>query len=399
MSTDHATIRGMKLLRAAQIFLFSLPLVLTSCLGLILATPSPAGATAATCSNLTTSLGTDTVSVSIPSYGTYRVWVRELATASNASNFYLQIPDAGLCAVSMGGSNLPTNTWTWVDYSAGNSSAVVNATLSSGSHSVELGGQSSGVELDKVMLLSDASCTPTGDGSNCTQGTVATATPTPGTTNSPTPTPTSVPVGGGGSSSNPPTVSGDINLSPVDIPADATNVQYFLDGQPVTSGQINTKDLSNGVHTITVKATVDGKVVTHTSKIVVDNKHSLLQNITGFLQAHRTATTAVAIIVIAVPLAGFAAIHFGLLGATAGGAAAPLATAGGVSAAGTGLTMPQANHDAGAMTLPIPPSPNPATPTPDAKPPAKPPVDPPAPKPPAANPPVEPPVGPPTPTA
>jgi hypothetical protein len=371
----------MKLLRAAQIAVLSLPLLLTGVLGLIMATPAPA---LAACSNLSSSLGTDTVSVNIPSYGAYRVWVRELATAANASSFYLQVPDAGLCAVSMGGSNIATNTWTWVDYSVGNTSAVVNATLSAGSHSVEMAGQSNGVELDKVMFLSDTSCTPTGDGSNCTQGAVASASPTPGPTggsgSSPTPSPTTVPVGGSSGGSGSTDVSGDISLSPVDIPADATNVQYFLDGQPISSDKVNTADLANGKHTITVKATLpDGKTVSHSTTITVNNKHSLLQNVTGFIQAHRPEAIGAAVIIIAAPIALFAAAHFGLIGA---GAATGLAGAGqpAMAAAG-GLTLPSTPGP----TAPSGPSPdgtipqldNPAEPPSTPEPPAEPPATPP----------------------
>jgi hypothetical protein len=74
----------------------------------------------------------------------------------------------------MGGASLKASSWTWVDYKGGSTSSVVDASLSAGNHQLILSGQSSGVQIDKVMLLMDTSCTPTGDGSNCTQGAVAT---------------------------------------------------------------------------------------------------------------------------------------------------------------------------------------------------------------------------------
>jgi hypothetical protein len=141
-----------------------------SCAGLLaftslvfLATASPAQAA---CGSLPSSLGTATLSVSVPSNGNYRVWVRELAPSTSTGGFYLQMADAGDCQITMGNAQVVANTWTWVDYQNANTGSPVNVTLTSGSHQVILAALNSGLELDKIELLSDTSCTPTGDGTN-----------------------------------------------------------------------------------------------------------------------------------------------------------------------------------------------------------------------------------------
>lgn len=343
----YVNIANMKAFRLIHATVLATPLIAAGWLGLLLTVPAPAQAA---CGTLSSSLGTVSVTVNTPSSGSYRVWVREMAPSSTASSFYAQIPDANICSVSMGGAAVTANSWVWIDYENANPSSTVNANLSAGNHTVELAGQSSGLEVDKVLLLSDATCTPTGDGSNCTAAAV-TATPTPtagptgsGSTPSPSATPVTVSVGGGSgtsggtggsSSSTTPTVSGEITLSPTGLPAGSTNIQYYVDGTPVPSGMINTNDLSNGTHTITVTATgPNGQTITRTSKIIVDNKHSLLQTVTAFIQAHRTPVAIVGVAIIAIPLGLIAASHFGLLG---GGAATVTTGAGSLATAGAGM--------------------------------------------------------------
>lgn len=143
----------------------------------LVADPSPARAA---CGNLPSSLGSVTMTINVPSAGPYRIWVRELAPTAGASGFYLQLADAGLCQVTMGNGSITAKSWTWVDYQNGNPSSVVSATITAGNHTVKLAGLSSGTEVDKVELLSDTGCTPTGDGTNCTNSAVtATASPAP----------------------------------------------------------------------------------------------------------------------------------------------------------------------------------------------------------------------------
>jgi hypothetical protein len=133
----------------------------------------------AACGSLPGSLGTVTINVNVPAAGPYRIWVRELAPTAGASGFYFQLADAGLCQVTMGNANIPAQSWTWVDYQNGNTASTVSATLAAGNHRLVLSGLSNGTEIDKLELLSDMHCIPTGDGSNCTGTAVTTTTPGP----------------------------------------------------------------------------------------------------------------------------------------------------------------------------------------------------------------------------
>jgi hypothetical protein len=101
-----------------------------------------------------------------------------------------------------------------------------------------------------------------------------TPTPTPAQSRTPSPSPSSTPSpsgapvisgSGGGSSSGPtPTVTGSVPI--VNISKSAV---VKVDGVPVSdNGLINTKDLTNGLHTVTIQD--DGK--TTTKAILVNNK-------------------------------------------------------------------------------------------------------------------------------
>jgi hypothetical protein len=295
----------------------TLSLVLGSALGLFTLAAAVIGITStpalAACSALPSTLGTVTLSVAVPATGSYRVWVRELAPSTSTGGFYLQIADAGVCQDTMGNATLAANTWTWVDYQNANPATPVSATLSGGSHQIVLAGLHSGVELAKIELLSDATCTPTGDGTNCTQAAVGTPAPT----NSPTSSPVTVPVstGGGSSSSNTTPVSGDINVTPTNLPSDVVSTQYFVDGKPVASGQIDTADLSNGKHTVEVIATTaDGQKIIQTSVITVNNHKTWQQQLVAAFQSHRPEVVALAILIIALPLLWFINYRYGFIG-------------------------------------------------------------------------------------
>jgi hypothetical protein len=124
-------------------------------------------ATAACSPALPTDKGTVTLSGNIPSAGTYRAWFRIQAPSTTANNFYFQV-DETVCNVSVGGgSAIPANTWTWIDYRDGNTASKINLTLTAGSHTFKMAGQAGGVLLDRVLLTTDTACTPTGTGDNC----------------------------------------------------------------------------------------------------------------------------------------------------------------------------------------------------------------------------------------
>lgn len=145
-------------------------------------------------------------------------------------------------------SSLPTGSWQWVNYYDGTTSNKIQLSLTAGSHTLTFVGTDPGVEIDRIMALSDATCTPTGTGTNCEQ-----------TTSNP---PTTA-ISGGAS-------SGSLLSKTVSISATATpdtgnsisQVQLLLDGSVVQtdtsspySFSLNTLNYKDGSHSLVVKAT------------------------------------------------------------------------------------------------------------------------------------------------
>ncbi len=129
---------------------------------------------AQTCTNTPTSSDTLTSTFSVPETNTYTVWTRLLAPDSTNNSVYLQI-DGG-CAFNVGdSSNIPANTFTWVNYQDGNSGSLVQVNLSPGTHTLTLTEREGGVGVDAVIVTTNASCVPSGTGTNC----AITPTPTP----------------------------------------------------------------------------------------------------------------------------------------------------------------------------------------------------------------------------
>jgi len=209
--------------------------------------------------------GTDTMTVSIPQTGTYQLWSRVLAPDSTNNSYFLQI-DGG-CAFNVGDSaGIPANSWTWVNYQDGTTSSPISMSLAAGTHQVVMTGREPGVGLDRVLFLSDISCTPTGTGDNCTPA----ADTTPPTVS------VSAPAAGA-------TVSGTTTLS-----ANATDnvgvasVQFKVDGVALGSADTvspysvawDTTKVTNGTHTLTATATdTAGNTATATSiSVTVNNQ-------------------------------------------------------------------------------------------------------------------------------
>ncbi|MBW4061135.1 hypothetical protein HJC99_00990 [Candidatus Saccharibacteria bacterium] len=151
------------------------------------------------------SLGTDFVTYSIPTAGTYTIWTRMMADVPTDNSYYLQI-DCG-APISVGGTNLTAGAWSWVDYKDGNTSTKITATLSAGSHTFNLTGEAPNVIVDRVIFATDPTCVPTSTGDNCAIAATATptVTPTPAPTATATPTPTA------SATPTPSGVTGDVN--------------------------------------------------------------------------------------------------------------------------------------------------------------------------------------------
>lgn len=120
----------------------------------------------AACAAPATNYGSATQTVSVASSGTYRAWSR-LMIPSTTNNSYLLEVDGGTCYTVGGSSSIPISTWTWVDYQNGASTSKIDLTLSAGTHTLKLIGNSAGLKLDRLLLLGDTTCVPTGTGDNC----------------------------------------------------------------------------------------------------------------------------------------------------------------------------------------------------------------------------------------
>lgn len=142
---------------------------------------------AAACAAMPTDKGQVVETLTAPAAATYRVWSRIMVPDTTNNAFYMQIGSA-LCKTSIGGSaSIQPNTWTWVDYQGGTTTSKVNVTLPAGASTLTMAGEDDGVEVDRVIITSDTSCTPTGTGDNCanpdtTPPSVNITSPTDGTT-------------------------------------------------------------------------------------------------------------------------------------------------------------------------------------------------------------------------
>ncbi len=222
---------------------------------------------AAACTN-TSNYGVATMTVAVPAAGEYRVWSRMKVPSSSASSYQLEA-DGNTCW-QVGGSNVPTNTWTWVDWYGGSSTQKINYTFSAGNHTLKLIGSSTNVQVDKVILLgtgeqcSDSTTTPSGDGSNCANGPTATTTP-------------------GGTTTQPPVTSGTTTPSIVEEnKANAVQTSYIIDGKVVQTSPgaapLDTSKLADGTYSVeTVVNLKDGTEVKATEVIAVKNKKSFIQ--------------------------------------------------------------------------------------------------------------------------
>lgn len=108
-----------------------------------------------------------TETVSAQTAGTYYLWSRLKAPDATNNSFYLQVD--GSCAMNVGdNANIPANTWTWVNYQDGNPGIASSVNLTAGTHQIVVTARESAVGIDRVEMLTDQTCVPTGTGGNCT---------------------------------------------------------------------------------------------------------------------------------------------------------------------------------------------------------------------------------------
>jgi hypothetical protein len=259
---------------------------------LIIISPAPVQAA---CASLPSDKGQATFSVSIPTAGTYRVWTRLYPATTGNGKIQMQV-DQAYCNILIGqNSSLPANQFTWVDYGA-SSTSKINLSLPAGAHVITLAGVDPSVGVDKIMFVTDAACTPTGFGTNCSPA--ATATPIPGGQTTPQPTitssprPTATPTPGPtqvvirpGNSTTPVVVSGKITLTP-EVPT-SRPVTYLVDNQPLAGDSLDTTKLTDGDHVIErITTDSNGKPTITKQTIKVENgwQYQLVRGVQGHWQ-------------------------------------------------------------------------------------------------------------------
>jgi chitodextrinase len=186
-------------------------------------------------STSTTTKGTDTATVSVPVAGSYKVWSRVQVPNATNNSYDLQIDSGTTTTVS----TATTGSWQWV-------AAPTSLSLSAGNHTVKLTANGNNVKVDRIMFLSDATCTPTGTGTNCESSSSDTTNPVVSVT---APTPGS-------------TVSGNVTLSAsASDNVGVTKVEFYVDGSLKSSDSAapysyswDSSSIANGTYGVTAKA-------------------------------------------------------------------------------------------------------------------------------------------------
>ena len=131
--------------------------------------------------------GTTMIDVDLNLGANYHFWVQMSGKGDGANTIWLQL-DNLFCAKVGDLAGMPKDSWIWVDYQNGDvNSKIPFPIIGTGHHIVKLIGNGSepGVSVDRILMVVDATCVPTGNGDACV-GLQSTPTPTP----IPTPNPT-----------------------------------------------------------------------------------------------------------------------------------------------------------------------------------------------------------------
>lgn len=213
----------------------------------------------AACAGFPTDKGTVTSSVTTATSGTYYIWSRNRSTASGSNGYYLQIDNSTSNCFTVGDTNIPTNTWTWVNYQNGSTSSRMSVSLSSGSHTFKLYGLDANLQVDKVLFTTDSVCSPSGTGDNCANSTTD---------------PPPIVISNPNNPSTTPSYNGTITVG-----SGNNKTIVKVDGQPLASGTgqvtLDTTQLSDGYHTLAIES-IDAngnKTITY-RKILVQNHHN-----------------------------------------------------------------------------------------------------------------------------
>lgn len=228
-------------------------------LGTTLTFASSAPVSAAACATPAQDLGTLTLNINIPAAATYTIWSRIMAPDTTNNSINLQV-DSSDC-FNVGGGSIAANSWTWVNYQNGTTSSYARLSLTAGNHTLKYIGTKAGLSLDRVIVTSDSSCTPTDMGNNCQAG-----DSTPPTVNITAPT-------------NNQAVSGTVPISAAASDTGGSgvkDVQFLVDGQVVNTDTTspysynwNAASVANGSHTLTARATDNANNVATSTAVTV----------------------------------------------------------------------------------------------------------------------------------
>lgn len=238
--------------------------------------PGVAGrVSAAACVSPGTDYGTVTSTLNVPAAATYRIWSRIMVPNSSDKTYLLEV-DGNTC-YSVGGGTITANTWTWVDYKDGNTSSKVQQSLSAGNHTIKLIGNKPDVKVDRIVAVSDLTCTPTGSGDNCN---------VPSDTTPPTVVLTAPAEGA--------VVSGMVSLTATASDSvGVTKVEFYdnssllsTDTSSPYSASWNSAAGTNGQHLITARAyDAAGNIGSDSSTVTVLNGDTQAPTVPGSLQA------------------------------------------------------------------------------------------------------------------
>jgi lysophospholipase L1-like esterase len=95
--------------------------------------------------------------------GTHYVWIRALAHSHKSDSLYVGLDGGTAAAAAVSGLNVDGVTWTWTKKTQTSAIATINVT-SPGLHTINVWMRESGIVLDKLVLTTSSSYTPTGTG-------------------------------------------------------------------------------------------------------------------------------------------------------------------------------------------------------------------------------------------
>lgn len=235
---------------------------------------------AAACQAPNADYGSVSVNLTIPATATYRIWTRMKAADTTNNTFALEV-DSGNC-YKVGGAGVPSGAWTWVDYQNGSSASKTEMSLTQGAHSLKLIGVQPGVQVDRIIAVSDLACVPTGmTGDDCnkqddtTAPTVSITAPAADATVS-------------GTTAITANASDDTSVARVEFYANSALLA--TDSSLPYAYNWDTTLVTNNIYTITAKAyDAAGNVATASRKVIVSNGDSQAPSVPAALKATATA--------------------------------------------------------------------------------------------------------------